>query len=176
MTKRSGPTLPRWSRSERESRCGAVESREWIGLSRELVPADVCGARELGSRYLHEVGHFSRGLVTSRAERNGVAFLLAGIVPLLRFGAAEVSVTDGRVECRYPIVGGLLVARPGGSLWIIQSPSFELELTVEGYFPRLGGSMRRRSFRRALYTALQVRAHRAVGRRFLERAATETNL
>ena len=47
----------------------------------------------------------------------------------------------------------------------------ELELVVAGYFPRLGGSLRRRSLRRGLYALLQARAHRAISRRFLERAA-----
>jgi hypothetical protein len=51
----------------------------------------------------------------------------------------------------------------------------ELELAVAGYFPRLGGSSRQRSLRRALYSALQERAHRAISRRFLERAAGEVS-
>ena len=65
------------------------------------------------------------------------------------------------MECRYPIRGGLLVARPGGSLLVAQRPGVELELFVAGYFPRLGGTASRRSLRRGLYTALQARAHRA---------------
>ena len=77
------------------------------------------------------------------------------------------------MECRYPIRGGLLVARPGGSLLVAQRPGVELELFVAGYFPRLGGTASRRSLRRALYTALQARAHRAVGRRFFEAAFRE---
>ena len=165
---------PRWSTSERETETGAVESRQWITLQSALVPVDDDGARELGRRYLIEVAWFSHGLVRPRPEPDGVALVLAGLVPLLRFDSPAVGVENGRVECRYAIRGGALVARPGGSLVIAQRPGVELELVVAGYFPRLGGRTRRRSLRRALYTAIQARAHRAVGRRFLERAAGET--
>ena len=136
-----------------------------------MVIPDEEGARELGRRYIEEVAHFSHGLVRSRARRNEVVLVLAGLVPLLRFGRPEPTVDGDTVQCRYPIRGGLLVARPGGSLVIAQHATLELELVVGGYRPRLGGSTRRRSLRRALYTALQARAHRAVGRRFLQRAA-----
>lgn len=168
-----GPPTPRWSTSERETASGAVESRQWIALPRELVAADRSGARELGRRYFAEVARFSRGLVRPRRRGDGVALVLGGVVTLLGFDAPELGDRDGTVECRYRIRGGLLVARPGGSLLVAQHPGAELELVVSGYFPRLGGSMRRHSLRRALYTALQARAHRAVGRRFLERALAE---
>ena len=164
---------PRWSTSERETQTGAVESRQWITLPSAFVPVDDDGARELGRRYLAEVSRFSHGLVRPRSEPDGVALVLAGVVPLLRFDSPAVGVENGMVECRYAIRGGALVARPGGSLAISQRPGVELELVVAGYFPRLAGSTRRRSFRRALYTAIQARAHRAVGRRFLEHAAGE---
>lgn len=166
-------TAPRWSTSERETDAGAVESRQWITLPRELVPADDGGARELGRRYLDEVARFSRGIVRPRSQADGVTLVLAGLMPLLRFDPPRIRVEEGRVECRYAIRGGALVSRPGGSLLIAQRPGVELELMVAGYFPRLGGSTRRRSLRRALYTAVQARAHRAVGRRFLERAVGE---
>ena len=164
---------PRWSTRENETDAGAVESRQWIELPRGLVAQDELGARELGRRYLAEVAGFSRGLVRARGRADGVELVLAGIVPLLRFGSPEVGHENEAVVCGYPIRGGLLVARPGGSLVVGQRAGGALELVVAGYYPRLGGSMRRRSLRRALYTALQVRAHRAVGRRFLERAADE---
>jgi hypothetical protein len=165
--------LPTWSTCERETAAGAVESRQWIALPRELVPATEGGALRLGGRYLAEVGRFSRGLVRPRARPDGVALVLVGLAPLLRFGPPEVGHENGDVACRYPIRGGLLVARPGGSLLVAQHPGGELELVVAGYHPRLGGGVRRRSLRRALYTAVQARAHRAVGRRFLEGAARE---
>ena len=164
-----------WSTLERETDTGAVESRQWITLPRELVVPDEGGARDLGGRYLDEVARFSHGLVRPRPRRDGVALVLAGALTLLRFGLPELGHDDGTVECRYPILGGLLVARPGGSLLVAQHPGVEVELFVSGYHPRLGGGARRRSLRRALYTAIQARAHRAVGRRFLERAAREVS-
>jgi hypothetical protein len=164
---------PRWSTRERETDAGAVESRQWITLPRALVPPDEGGARELGRRYLGEVTRFSRGLVRTRTTGEGVALVLVGLVPLLRFAPPRTAHDGGAVSCEYQIEGGLLVARPGGSLRVAQRGGFELELLVEGYFPRLGASTGRRSFRRALYTAVQARAHRAVGRLFLERAAAE---
>jgi hypothetical protein len=167
------PAVARWSTLERETDAGAVESRQWIELPRELVAPDEPGARELGRRYLAEVARFSHGLVRPRLRPDGVALVLLGVVTLLRFGPPELGHDDGGVACRYPIRGGLLVARPGGSLLVAQRPGVELELLVAGYFPRLGASARRRSLRRALYAAVQVRAHRAVGRRFLEDAAAE---
>ena len=170
-----GEGVARWSTLERETEAGAVESRQWITLRHELVTTDEGGARELGSRYLDEVARFSHGLIRPRPRHDGVALVLAGVVTLLRFGLPELGHVDGVVECRYPIRGGLLVARRGGSLLVAQHPGVELELFVAGYYPRLGGSVRRRSLRRALYTAIQARAHRAVGRRFLERAARETS-
>jgi hypothetical protein len=163
----------RWSTSERETASGAIESRQWIGIAHEVVTDDEAGARELGRRYLGEVGRFTHGLVRPRWAPSGVVLVLAGHVPLLRFGPPEVAAGAERVECRFPIRGGLLAARPGGSLVIAQRAADrrELELLVAGYFPRLGGSTRRRSLRRALYGGVQARAHRAISKRFLERVA-----
>ena len=165
----------RWSTLERETDAGAVESRQWLTLPHELVASDANGARELGRRYLAEVGRFSRGLVRPRPRRDGVALVLLGVVTLLRFGPPEHGDDGGSVACRYPIRGGLLVARPGGSLLVAQRPGVELELFVSGYFPRLGGTASRHSLRRGLYTAVQARAHRAVGRRFFEAALREVS-
>lgn len=162
----------RWSTLERETDEGAVESRQWITVPRELVANDENGARELGRRYLAEVARFSRGLVRPRLRRDGTSLVLAGAVTLLRFGPPQLGHDDGSVECRYPIRGGLLVARPGGSLLLAQRRGVELELFVSGYFPRLGTASRR-SLRRGLYTGFQARAHRAVGRRFFEAAVRE---
>jgi hypothetical protein len=153
---------------------GAVESRQWIALERSLVPPDAAGAKELGRRYLAEIGPFTHGLVTTRRSASGTALVLAGAVPLLRFGAATTDVEDGKVACHFHITGGLLAARAGGFLRIAQrSAPPQLELAVVGYLPRLGTTRRRRSLRRLLYTSVQARAHRAISRRFLEGAAEE---
>jgi hypothetical protein len=166
------PVAPEWSTRERETEDGAVESHQWAALPRGLVTPDERGARALGARYLGEVTRFSRGLVRARRSRDGIALVLAGLVPLLRFGPPELAFGHGSAECRYPIRAGLLVARPGGSLLVAQRPGGRLELHVAGYFPRLGGG-RPLSVRRVLYAGLQARAHRAVGRRFFEHAAHE---
>jgi len=152
---------------------GAVESRQWIELREVVVAPDAAGALELGRRYLDEVGRYTHGLVRTRRSTGGASLVLAGALPLLRFGAPEVEVGSERVECRYPIVGGLLAARAGGTLAVGQRTSAppELELAVAGYFPRLRSSRRRRSLRRAIYGSVQARTHRAISRSFLERAA-----
>ncbi len=111
---------PRWSTREHETDAGAVESRQWIRLPRALVAPDAAGAQELGRRYLDEVAGFSHGLVRPRRTGDGVALVLAGIVPLLRFAPPRIGHEDGAVTCEYPIDGGLLVARPGGSLLVAQ--------------------------------------------------------
>lgn len=153
---------------------GAVESRQWIALERSLVSSDAAGAEELGRRYLAEIGPFTHGLVTTRRAASGTALVLAGALPLLRFGAATTDVEDGTVACQFQITGGLLAARTGGSLRVAQrSAPPRLELAVLGYLPRLGTSRRSRSLRRWLYTSVQARAHRAISRRFLEGAAEE---
>jgi hypothetical protein len=153
---------------------GAVESRQWIALERLLVSSDAAGAVELGRRYLAEIGPFTHGLVTARPASGETALVLGGAVPLLRFGPATPDVRESTVACRFRITGGLLAARAGGSLTIEQrSAPRQLELAVVGYVPRLGTSRRRRSLRRLLYTSVQARAHRAISRRFLERAADE---
>ena len=139
-----------------------------------MVAFDVAGGRRLGRRYLEEVQNATYGLVRPKSSPAGVALVIARVIPLLRFGSPEVRVRDDRVECSFAILGGLLAARPGGSLVIAQrsTAELELELAVAGYFPRLGGGSRRRSLRKALYATLQAPAHRAISRRFLERAAS----
>jgi hypothetical protein len=165
--------VPRWRTEETTTASGAVESRQWIELPHAVVTADEAGARDLGRRYLDDIERVTRGVVRPRRTAHGTSLVLAGALPLLCFAPAEIEVTDDRVECRYPIVGGLLAARAGGTLAVGQRCSSppELELAVAGYFPRLRSSRRRRSLRRAIYGSVQARAHRAISRSFLERAA-----
>ena len=94
--------------------------------------------------------------------------MLGRLLTVLRFGEPVVSVGNGSVECRYPIVGGALTSQPGGWLAISQRerPGPELEVAVSGYHPRLAG--RGATIHRGLlYTALQAPLHRSVSRRFL---------
>ena len=93
---------------------------------------------------------------------------------LLRFDAPEVMVDRGVVECRYPIVGGYLASRPGGSLAIVQRVGrvVRLEIRVSGYHPRLAGTGTS-LHRGLLFRALQAPLHRTLSRRSLTRAAEQ---
>ena len=85
-----------------------------------------------------------RGLVRPRRQADGVALVLAGIVPLLRFDPPrgprrgqpgdwiEVPVCDSRRSPRWP--------GPGGSLVVAQRPGMKLELVVAGYFTGSAGA------------------------------------
>ena len=154
---------------------GPVDSEDWVVLPAPAVAPSDDGARRLGSAYWQEVAAFSRGLVRPRVTPAGVDLALAGRRgALLRFGPAQTSVADDVVECRFPILGGLLAAAPGGSLVIAQErrgASHELRLAVEGFHPRLARRGRLARTRAGLYERLQTPLHAGVSRRFLERAA-----
>ena len=149
---------------------GPVGSDQRIGLARPVVECSAEGAAELGVLYWQELAGFTRGLVRARRRGGGTDLLLAGFVPLLRFGPRLTEIGPDSVGCRYPIQGGLLAARPGGDLVITQRTGGdpELSLTVTGYAPRLGNGGRAG---RLLYTTLQRRVHAAAACRFLQRAA-----
>jgi hypothetical protein len=172
VAEQPAPATGGWATSDTVAASGAVESRQWVALERLVVAPDATGAAELGRRYLAAISHFTRGAVRTRRASPGTALVLAGAIALLRFGEATTEVREDAVTCSFPITGGLLAARAGGSLAILQrSAPPELELAVAGYFPRLGASRRKRSLRRLVYGVVQARAHRAISRRFLERAA-----
>ncbi len=50
----------------------------------------------------------------------GVDLVLLGALPLLRFGPGKREVTDDRVACAFPIVGGVLALASGGWLTVEQ--------------------------------------------------------
>jgi hypothetical protein len=149
-----------------------VGSVQRIALGRPVVDSTPEGARELGTRYWNEIARCTHGVVRAHVSADEVLLVLAGRVTLFRFGPPEPRVDPHRVECRYRIVGGLLVARPGGSVSAIQrtEPKPLLELAVRGYQPRLMTG-RGQPLRRFLYTTVQAPLHVAVGRRFLAREA-----
>lgn len=138
-----------------------------------VVPMTDAGARRLGASYWREVGAFSRGLVRPRATPAGIELVLAHLVPLLRFGLGETTVTERAVECRYPIRGGLLASAPAGALIVAQQVGerTQIVLAVEGFSPRLLADGRLARLRRPFYAALQVRLHDGVSRRFFRRVA-----
>jgi hypothetical protein len=147
------------------------DSVEHADLTRPLVEHSTDGALELGRLYWEELERSTGGLVRARVDGTGVRLVLGRTLTLLRFGEPELEVEGDRVGCRYSILGGALVSRPGGSLTITQrgETSARLEVAVDGYRPALAGRGAR--FHRGLfYRALQAPLHRSVSRRFLERA------
>lgn len=105
-------------------------------------------ARLLESAFLPLTSAVTLGLVRARAD----AFLL-GPVELLRFGPPE-EVEDG---VRWPIVGGALVAGPGGHVGFTWRDG-RLTGWLRGYRPSLPG---------LLYTLSQRQVHHLVTRLFL---------
>ena len=163
---------PRWSTSERETDAGAVESRQWITLPRALVAADEHGARELGPPVPRRGGPVlarPRASATAGGRRR----------PRPRGDRAAASFRPSRgsrrerpdVECRYAIRGGA-ARRPSGRIARRRpAPGRRARAGRRRLLPSARrDASRRRSLRRGLYTALQARAHRAVGRRFFEAA------
>jgi len=150
-----------------------VESVQRIALARPVVGLSEEGARELGCRYWAEIARSTHGLVRARRRGPEVALVLAGRATLLRFGAPALMIGGDRVECRYPIQGGLLAARPSGALVVTQcsGDAGYLELSVVGYYPRLDPGVQGGRLSRLLYGQLQSRIHHAVSRRFLEQTA-----
>lgn len=161
-----------WDPVERYTRARGLESVQRVELERPLVPPTQEGGRELGGRYWRELERVTGRLVRVRARRGEIRVVLAGVLTLFRFGEPAIGIDAHGVECRYPIRGGLLAARAGGSLAIAQRSGrvLALEVTVRGYHPRLAFGRWSR-LRRLLYARVQAPLHLAVGRRFLARAA-----
>lgn len=154
-----------------------LETVDSIELPRKLVAASPDGVAELGRWYWREIERSTRGLVRARVADDGIRLALAGSLTLLRFAAPSLTVSDELVECRYPIVGGYLAARPGGSLAITQRAgrTAQLEIGVYGYHPRLAGAGTS-LHRGLLYRMLQAPLHRRLSRRSLTRAVRRSAL
>ena len=145
-----------------------------IPLQRPVVEPSAAGAAQLADAYWAEIRRTTGGLVRARRVRGGVELLL-GRITLFRFGPPRATAVDGAIECRFPIVGGLLAKAEGGSLAVVQrARPPELEVSVEDYVPRLSSTRGRWSLRRFVYRQLQERAHVAIGRRYLTRMAART--
>lgn len=148
-----------------------VEQR--MTLRRTAVESSERGARALADAYWDEIRRLTLGLVRARHVKEGVELVLAGALPLLRFGSPETTVTHDLVQCRFPITGGALAKQSGGSLCLVQRsvPTPELVIAVEDYAPRLDSGRPRGGLRTFAYRHLQQPAHAAIGRRYLERMA-----
>ena len=101
---------------------GALESDERVRLARPVVEFSDRGARVLGDRYWLEVSRVSRGLVRSpRNTRAGAHGFGLGPRCSLRPGRGHESRSTKSGSCTYPIRGGLLARRQGGTLILSQA-------------------------------------------------------
>jgi hypothetical protein len=157
----SGRESPRleWYGFDRYSSTRGLESLQGVRIWGARKSLSQRSMRDLSELYWVELGRVTRGVVRARRDGETVRLVLAGALSLLRFHAPVV----GEDACRYPIAGGLLAARPGGTLEIARrdAATLELEVSVRGYHPRL---------EQLLHARLQAPLHRAVSRRYLARA------
>lgn len=154
------PQLEGWSSVHGRGADGSIESDERLTAAAPVVERSEAGAQLLGDRYWREVAFASRGLVRARSTGDGIELRLFGRGPvLLRFGPAERTHGADHVRCRYPISGGLLARRPGGTLTLSQTGAErpELRAAVHGFAPRLGSRP---------YDRIQRRLHVAISRRY----------
>jgi hypothetical protein len=134
-----------------------VASEECVRAPVAIVEASPEGGRRLASAYWREVERTTGGLVRVSRSPDGLALRALGAT-LLRFGLPRIEFANDRVSCCYPIEGGLLASRPGGSIVFTSS--------ISGFHPRL-------AFSRGLYSNVQARLHTAVSRRYFARLLRE---
>lgn len=167
------PALEGWGSTQVRDESGAVDSRQAVRIARPVVEVSDEGARLLGRVYWREIRRISHGLVRPKERTDGVDLHLLGRRPaLLRFGAAELSAGGGHVVCRYPILGGVLARRAGGTLSLSQNGA-ELSLAVTGFVPRLGAPRGFPRWSGVLYALVQQRVHVAVSRGYFARLIAE---
>jgi hypothetical protein len=85
---------------------------------------------------------------------------------LIRLGSPAVLADLGSFTCTYPIVGGLLVGRPGGALALEQfnGDPIVLRSTLTEYVPSLADT---------LYSPVQARLHSLITRRYFARLSRD---
>lgn len=109
------------------------------------------------------------GAVRRQERADRIELRLFGRGPvLLRFGEPRLEADRARAACHYPIEGGVLARRSGGSLSFEQVRGDDLELrsTVTGFHPRLAMNPTGRHWTGTLYRQVQSRIHEAIGRRY----------
>jgi hypothetical protein len=146
---------------------GRSLSRQRARLRAAPVAATVEGAAALGTAYWQAVRRSTLGAVQPRWSARGGELRLLGLLPLLRFGPAELRAGPAAVSFRCEIRGGLLAAGAGGHVRLEQrerEDCVELVATVDEYRPRLAGLLHRR---------VQRPFHLAVSRRWLCALARE---
>ena len=143
----------------------AVESEERAYAPFGIVEASRADGLRLAAAYWREVERTTANLVCVRETPEGLALRAFG-VPLLKFGLPRIDAVGDRVICQYPIDGGLLASRPGGSIAFAQNGKV-LTSSISGFHPRLG-------LLPGLYSHVQARIHAAVSRRYFARLLRES--
>lgn len=160
-----------WEATERVLDSGGFESRQRVLVTEPVVEASEAGARWLGVTYWRAVDSLTRGGVRASWGDAGGRLRLLGGANLLRFGPPELDYSGDAISTRYPIEGGLLALRAGGSVTLAQRPAgdaLELSVTVEEYLPRLAARAGAPWWTGALYAKGQSPFHAAVSRRYFE--------
>ena len=140
-----------------------MTSHETATAAGPVVEPSPRGAETLAASYWREVEATTRRLVQADAVDGPIEVRLLGRGPvLIRLGPPALLADLVSVTCTYPIVGGLLVGRPGGALALeqVSGDPVVLRSTLTEYVPRLAGT---------LYFQLQARLHSLVSRRYFER-------
>jgi len=167
--------LSSWTQTRAET--GAFASIQRATLSQRVVELSTAGADRLARLYWDQLERSSRRILRVRVDdAETTEIRLLGMRPaLLRFGRAAYDISPTSVSCRYPIVGGLLTRKPGGSISFTQSGegSIEVRAQIDDFFPRLATRRPRRGWSGVLYPHVQTRLHVALGRRYLERLRME---
>jgi hypothetical protein len=161
--------LTGWTTTSRQREDGAIESEQRMPAPGPVVESTERGAAALSSVYWREVERFMRGLVRAHGDGDGQVELRLrpfGTV-LLSFGQPETRTDHGLTRRTYPITGGLLARRPGGSISFSQEAAPPmLASSISGFFPRFAAAPARPSWTGALYEQVQRRLHLAVSRRY----------
>jgi hypothetical protein len=165
-----------WTTSERLHRNGTTDSEQRAVVAEPVVPHTPAGAARLGAVYWQDVERFTRGVVRPAPGETAVVLLVTGTrLALLRFGPPERTASADRVGLRYPIAGGLLARRAGGTIALSQARGAPVELrsAIAGFAPRLGARPAAPAWTGRLYTAVQARIHVAISRRYFARLVRE---
>ncbi len=158
-----------WEATERVLESGGFESTQRAVVSGPVVESSEAGARLLGSAYWETIRSLTRGAIRARWTADGGRLTMFGRLNLLSFGRPELSFSDSRISCRYPIQGGVLALRPGGSIVLAQrrvGDAFDLSVVVQEYAPRLAARANAPGWTGALYAKVQSPFHAAVSRRY----------
>jgi len=142
-----------------------VQSEERACAPVAIVEASPEGGRRLAAAYWREVERTTGGLVRVFRSPDGRLALRALGATLLKFGLPRIETIGDRVSCCYPIEGGLLASRPGGSIVFGQDGTVLIS-SISGFHPRL-------DFFPGLYSYVQARLHVAVSRRYFARLVRE---